>query len=103
VRFEDERGAGAAGDESAIARALRVVVVKPDDLLHRYLLGCRVGQADVAPPAHAGVAVVFREIEALVVLQEPEAHEERGEDHLGHPEVLEEERAGGAVLHEKIV
>ncbi len=93
---------GAARDERAVARALRVVVVELDDLLPFYLPGSGVGETGVAPPAHAGVAVVVGELETLVVLQKLEAHKERREDRLGHPEVLEEERAGGAVLSQEV-
>ena len=59
------------------------------DLLLRDLLRRPVGEASVDPPAHARVSGVVGQREILVVLEEPEAHEERGEDRLGqrdHPQ-----------------
>ncbi|MNC97315.1 hypothetical protein D3C83_149350 [compost metagenome] len=50
-------------------------------------------EAGVVPLAHARILIIKGQLESLVVLQEPKAHEEWRKDGLRPPELLEEKRA----------
>ncbi len=58
-------------------------------------------QAGFAPPAHAGETRLLGELEALEVVEQPEAHKQGGEHRLCPPELLEEQGAVRAVLDEE--